>query len=658
MSPDAPHLLPILTTPCTVLSRTTHIAPKPGVFHYATAAASLLKSPRAKAPTNIAGPSRHGALLLSDGHKAEHALTEAIQSLKSSDQLRSFFVHLLVNDHVASPITMWNTFQDALAHDFILRHDNVNLGVNETLQELNRALEEHGRSLTHYGLPQPAFHSREVEMELEKWEGQLDMLAARSATAVSKLNKEQYGIYKEIMDAVMHKRSLCAFVDGKAGRGKTFLVNTICNKLRSEGHIVLPTATSAFAAQLYPGGKTTHSVFKVSFQLPSSPCLTRFQLVHKVPIVGDENDELVSPIGPHDPRGELIRESSAIIWDEAPMAKSEVLTCVEETCRRVMRNNLPFGGKVVVLLGDFRQTCPVVRQGTRRQVVDASIRSSPLWREFTTFRLQQPIRNAEDLPYADFVDLIGDGAGPYIPLDLLQHVHNRSSLIEFVYPEDVLRDPALCLTRAILAPTNSQVDAYNTEILSQIEGFSRTFYAVDTLQDPEEVDDTSPDLLLEQAERDCIPGIPAHNLEVKVHGVYRLMCNFAPDRGLVKNTRVVIMHIGRRIITVRILRGAGGVGSMDTEDVLISRIPFNATLPSGHTLVRRQFPLAPAYATTFNSCQGLTLDVVGVDLTRPVFSHGQLYTALSRIRHRSHAKVRLHPWQKTTKNVTYHEVLL
>ncbi len=202
------------------------------------------------------------------------------------------------------------------------------------------------------------------------------------------------------------------------------------------------------------------------------------------------------------------------------------------------------------------------------------------------------------------------------------------------------------------------MDAYNKEILSKFEGFSRTFYAADTLPDPEEVDDTSTDLLLEQAERDCIPGIPAHNLEVKVHGVYRLMCNFAPDRGLVKNTRVVIMHIGRRIITVRILRGAGGVGSMDTEDVLISRIPFNATLPSGHTLVRRQFPLAPAYATTFNSCQGLTLDVVGVDLTRPVFSHGQLYTALSRIRHRSHAKVRLHPWQKTTKNVTYHEVLL
>ena len=101
------------------------------------------------------------------------------------------------------------------------------------------------------------------------------------------------------------------------------------------------------------------------------------------------------------------------------MAKNAVLHCVEETCRRVMRNNLPFGGKVVVLLGDFRQTCPVVRNGTRRQVVDASIRSSPLWNEFSTFRLHQPIRHAEDLSYADFVDLIGDGDPFGIRLPLL-----------------------------------------------------------------------------------------------------------------------------------------------------------------------------------------------------------------------------------------------
>ena len=97
---------------------------------------------------------------------------------------------------------------------------------------------------------------------------------------------------------------------------------------------------------------------------------------------------------------------------------------------------------------------------------------------------------------------------------------------------------------------------------------------------------------------------------------------------------------------------------IDDESILIRRISFTSTLSSSHTLLRRQFPLAHAYATTFNSCQGLTLDIVGVDLTRPVFSHGQLYIALSRIRHSSHVKIRLQPEKNTTVNVTYNENLV
>src|ERR1700683_4191321 len=109
---------------------------------------------------------------------------------------------------------------------------------------------------------------------------------------------------------------------------------------------------------------------------------------------------------------------------------------------------------------------------------------------------------------------------------------------------------------------------------------------------------------------------------------------------------------------VRILQPGALNHNGIAEDILIPRISFLHQLPSGHTLLHRQFPLAPAYATTFDSCQGLTLDVVGVDLTRPVFSHGQLYTALSCIRHHSHAKVRLRPEETTTLNVTYQEILI
>jgi ATP-dependent DNA helicase PIF1 len=49
------------------------------------------------------------------------------------------------------------------------------------------------------------------------------------------------------------------------------------------------------------------------------------------------------------------------------------------------------------------------------------------------------------------------------------------------------------------------------------------------------------------------------------------------------------------------------------------------------TLRRRQFPVRPAFAMTINKAQGKTLKMVGIFLPKPVFTHGQLYVAMSRI---------------------------
>src|SRR5882762_5318442 len=129
---------------------------------------------------------------------------------------------------------------------------------------------------------------------------------------------------------------------------------------------------------------------------------------------------LISPVQPNDPRGELIRLSVAIISDEAPMANKAVLTCVEETCRRAAGNNRLFGGKIIIFLGDFRQTCPVIRGGSKAQVVDASIRNCSFWSQFRIYRLIRHQRNAEDPEFACFIDTIGDSAGPEVPLHMLR----------------------------------------------------------------------------------------------------------------------------------------------------------------------------------------------------------------------------------------------
>jgi len=75
---------------------------------------------------------------------------------------------------------------------------------------------------------------------------------------------------------------------------------------------------------------------------------------------------------------------------------------------------------------------------------------------------------------------------------------------------------------------------------------------------------------------------------------------------------------------------------------------------------RRQIPLRLAYATTFNSCQGLTLDRIVIDLRTSVFAHGQLYTALSRVRQRNDARLLLDSENvtATTVNIVHNSLLL
>jgi hypothetical protein len=75
---------------------------------------------------------------------------------------------------------------------------------------------------------------------------------------------------------------------------------------------------------------------------------------------------------------------------------------------------------------------------------------------------------------------------------------------------------------------------------------------------------------------------------------------------------------------------------------------------------RRQIPLHPAYATTFNSCQGLTLNRIVIDLRTPVFAHGQLYTSLSRVRQREDARLLVcdDNLDCTTANVVHRRLLL
>ena len=200
--------------------------------------------------------------LFADQNEAEYTIREAVQALHTPRQLRFLFVILLTNDSIPSPVYIWTMFRTQFCLDYALRLGSE-VGENHALLEIQRNLDEHGKTLGEFGLPDVVSFTAEVEHELIRWNSGVQALAARAAASLSILNAGQREIFDEVIEAIQENRPLTLFIDGKAGRGKTFLINAICEHVRALGLIVIPTATAAFAAQLYPGGRTTHSAFKV-----------------------------------------------------------------------------------------------------------------------------------------------------------------------------------------------------------------------------------------------------------------------------------------------------------------------------------------------------------------------------------------------------------
>jgi hypothetical protein len=189
-----------------------------------------------------------------------------------------------------------------------------------------------------------------------------------------------------------------------------------------------------------------------------------------------------------------------------------------------------------------------------------------------------------------------------------------------------------------------------------------TYYSQDTIKELEETTFHLPS----GAEADLLSmlhesGVPPHALSLKIGCNASIMRNLSIEKGLVKNARVQVVSLLPNVIEVRLLQQLQPSSEQADSTFYLPRIVFEFKPQRANwTVQRRQFPLRLAYATTFNSCQGLTLDRVVLDLTMPVFAHGQLYTSLSRVRTSWDIHILRNPDETdhSTLNVVYHDLLL
>ncbi|CAN1146786.1 ATP-dependent DNA helicase PIF1 [Linum perenne] len=504
-----------------------------------------------------------------------------------------FYLRILLGK-LSDPNNLLQQWWECMAEDFVYRQQQLlqdptaqqcsQNAYNKVLQALENLLQTYSSFLAHYNLPLPSKDHNQIavnDFDSRHYNYDHATEAARAEQCHSSLNVQQKMAYSAVMDSIDSGRGKgnLFFLHGHGGTGKTYLYNCIVSKVRSRGQVALVVASSGIAATLLPDGVTAHSRFKIPLDVDhSSTCNVK------------KGTTL----------SELLKIATLIVWDEAPMVHRLSFEAVDRTLCDIMDVPImgpdyrPFGGKTVLLRGDFRQTLPVVTNGGREDSINASLPRSYLWNYCTLLQLSINMR-------------ISDQA------------INNAPIFEGEVHTYFIADS--------LATTGSNKEALDIE------------YPLEFLNSL------------------SFNGVPEHDLKLKPFCTVMLLRNLNPSVGLCNGTRILLTDLGNHL-----LRGIIVGGAMEGTVVAIPRIVLDVKDTKWlFILKRRQFPIRLCYAMTINKSQGQTLDQVGLYLPKPVFTHGQLYVAVSRVRSAAGLHIVLgneeSARQDVTRNIVYDEIL-
>ncbi|KAG5235410.1 ATP-dependent DNA helicase [Salix suchowensis] len=165
-------------------------------------------------------------------------------------------------------------------------------------------------------------------------------------------------------------------------------------------------------------------------------------------------------------------------------------------------HNQPFGGKSILLGGDFRQILPVIPGGTKEDIINASLSSSPIWPKFKIMLLKQNMRLSID------------------------------AMVSAIYPNIELPtlEPSYFKERAIVTPKNITATEINNFILGVTHGTQRIYLSNASF--------------INQLE---FSGVPSHILALKIGAPIMLLRNLSPLIGLCNGTQLIITQLADKL---------------------------------------------------------------------------------------------------------------
>jgi hypothetical protein len=283
----------------------------------------------------------------------------------------------------------------------------------------------------------------------------------------------------------------------------------------------------------------------------------------------------------------ILKAVKIIIWDEITVTLSAALNCVDLLLQDLMGNELPFGGKVMIVSGDFRQCLPIIISHNLFIIINAWVLNSRHWTKFVKRKLtinqrldagqqefaswQLKVGNGELSDYNVDNNLTGPQQAGVVANTLSEgwkvkftqeHLVDLDTSIEREIFGDsfTISDQENISEYCILTPLNKDVREINAKVLNKLQGEEpRTYYCsnkvvIDDNEDHDELDELleiSPDGI-----KSWNPsGVALHQLTMKIGCFCLDMKNLSTKDGIVNGTRVVVKEMTDTYILVEILLG-------------------------------------------------------------------------------------------------------
>ena len=396
-----------------------------------------------------------------------------------------------------------------------------------------------------------------------------------------------------LAERYIQETGISVFLTGKAGTGKTTFLKHIVAGCSKRLAVVAPTGVAAVNA----GGVTIHSFF----QLPLCPYLPDVKELVTEYQMPEKNRSLRKD------RVKILRTLELLIIDEISMVRADILDAIDATLKRYRKNDRPFGGVQLLMIGDVQQLPPVVTE-SEKPFMD-QVYPSPFFFNSRAFRKLgyivielNKIHRQRDAEFTSMLNDIRTGS----PSDQTLERLNRRLDPGFEPPsgEYWIR----------LTTHNHQADSINREKMDALKGKSMIFKAEIDGNYPESAYPAETELRLKKGAQVMFTRNDTSGNSMYFNGKIGTVTSLDPEI-------IVTDENGNEII----------VNREKWDNVRYEINPETQEIQAVNDGSFTQYPLRAAWAITIHKSQGLTFDRVVIDAGK-AFSFGQVYVALSRCR--------------------------